>query len=66
MKAHCSWCRAEGVADYLGEREPVLPEQLLEVGDVARGVAGAHVEPLVEASVDVLAAEPFLEGPEHA
>ena len=23
VKAHCSWCRAEGVPDYLGEREPL-------------------------------------------
>ena len=23
MKAHCSWCRAEGVPDDLGEREPL-------------------------------------------
>jgi hypothetical protein len=23
VKAHCSWCRAEGSPDYLGEREPL-------------------------------------------
>jgi len=23
VKAHCSWCRVEGVPDYLGEREPL-------------------------------------------
>ena len=23
VKLHCSWCRVEGVPDYLGEREPL-------------------------------------------
>src|SRR5262249_49240811 len=23
VKAHCSWCRVEGMPDYLGEREPL-------------------------------------------
>jgi len=40
VKAHCSWCRVEGVPDYLGEREPlenpgdtygVCPRHMVEV-----------------------------------
>lgn len=26
MRAHCSWCRAEGTPAYLGEREPLENE----------------------------------------
>ena len=37
MRAHCSWCRAEGTPAYLGEREPLENE-----GDTY-GVCSRHM-----------------------
>ena len=50
MKAHCSWCRSEGVPDYLGEREP-----LENPGDTY-GVCPRHMAQVLTAPRTKLAA----------
>jgi hypothetical protein len=54
VKAHCSWCRAEGVPDYLGEREP-----LENPGDTY-GVCPRHMAQILTAP----RAKPAASGPQ--